>query len=275
MKNILYYIFGLFIISSCSPNQDENGDFLRGIEYDTQIGGGSTTSKQLKKMETHLEDITTGTIENHSYTYTYTGAKLVSYKDEQGITTRLDYNTNNKISKVSNVGQTSLFEYSGSNVSKVVTTITDLGKITSTYSFTSGKLSKTISIQEYSVPFPLKMYIETTYQYQGENVVKSLIKSGIYDPVTGDLEMSPEDQTISFTYDAKKSPYKLLPTEYILLLAGIGPQGAAYLSANNFEKVTIAVVGNPTETMTFKHDYNSENYPTKSTADKEYIQYTY
>lgn len=279
MRNILYYIFGLFFVVSCSPTQDGNGDLLRGFNYDwnndnTGGNGGGSTTKQLKKMEVNMKDEDTGDIENNSYTYSYSGNKLISYKDDSGEITRFDYNSNNKISKIYNSEQVSVFEYSGNNVSKVITTIAGIAKITSNYTFNAGKLVKTTADQEYSFPFPLKMYVESTYQYQGENVSKSVVKGGMYNPVTGELEMDPEDKIISYTYDTKKSPYKLLPTEYILMIAGIGPQGGAYLSANNFEKITIAQ-DNASETMIFSHDYDNDSYPTKSTSGQEYIKYSY
>lgn len=257
---------------SCTPNQAEDGDLLKGINYNWT--SENTTTKQLKKMESHMKDEDTGTIENHGYTYSYSGNKLLSYKDDAGETTKFDYGSNNKISKVYSQDQVSVFEYSGNNVSKVVTTLTGVGKITANYTYNGNKLIKTVSIQEYTIPFPMKMYVENNYQYQGENVMSSLVKGGMYNPVTGNLEMDPEDKTISYTYDAKKSPYKLLPPEYILLLAGIGPQGGAYLSANNFEKITILQAG-ATQTMTFSHQYDHDNYPTQSTAGQEYIKYSY
>lgn len=274
MKNILYYIFGLLIISSCSPNQDENGDFLRGVEYDTQIGGdgGSTTSKQLKQLTTHFKD-DTGAWDDNVITYSYTGNKLTSYKDNSGATTNLTYGSNNKISKLSNPGETSTFEYSGNNLFKIVTNITGVTKITSTFSYTGGKLSKVIAIQEITIPFPVKTYLETSYEYQGENMTKSIVKSGAYDD-TGALIMNPDPITITATYDTKKSPYKLLPTEYITYLSGIGSRGGINLSSNNFLKITITEPGSATETQNFTHTYDGD-YPTKSTAGDEYILYQY
>ncbi|WP_379967782.1 hypothetical protein [Epilithonimonas sp. UC225_85] len=281
MKNIIYYfsiLFGVFTLASCDPSQDNNGDFLIGVDYNpnTNTGGtGGSTSRQLKQMISHLKDEDTGQFEDSNIVYSYSGTKLISYKDDSGETTKIDYNSSNKISKVSNSGQTSVFEYSGANVSKVVTTFAGVAKITSTYTFNGGKLVKVAAIQEFSIPVPIKSYLETSYQYQGENMTKSVIKNGIYDPVTGELVMMPEEQSIAFTYDTKKSPYKLLPTEYILLLAGIGPQGGAYLSANNFEKITISNTGASGEVMSFTHTYDSENYPIKSTTGDEYISYKY
>ena len=208
-------------------------------------------------------------------TYNYTANKLTSYKDDSGEVTKFDYNSSNKISKMSSTGQSSVFEYSGTNLSKVVTDLSGIGKITATYNFSGGKLSKIISIQEYTIPFPIKAYFETTYEFTGDNLTKSVTKNGVYNPVTGDLEMSPEINTVSFTYDSKKSPYKLLPLEFHLSLIGIAPQGGNFLSANNALKTTISNSGASTEVMSFVHTYDSENYPTKSTSGQDFIEYKY
>lgn len=281
MKNLFYYlslILGAFMLSSCVPSQDANGDFLVGVDYDptTNTGGTDPTSgRVLTQLISHIKDEDTGEYEDANYIYTYTGNKLTSYKDDAGEVTKFEYNSSNKISKMSATGQTSVFEYSGANLSKVTTTIEGAAKITATYSFSGGKLSKIVSIQEYSIPFPIKAYFETTFQFQGENMMKSVIKNGVYNPVTGDLEMSPEEQSVSFTYDSKKSPYKLLPAEYNLCLIGIAPQGGNFLSANNSEKVTVANSGMSAQIMTYSHVYDSENYPTKSTSGQDFIEYKY
>lgn len=170
-------------------------------------------------------------------------------------------------------GEVSVWEYSGGNVSKITTTLQDMGTISSTYTYTGGKLSKVESVHDYTLPSPVKSYIATVYDYAGANVSKSIISSGIYN-ASGTLVMNPEVQTISYTYDNKKSPYLLLPKEYILLLSGLGPQGGAYLSGNNFVKVSISD-GTSTEDMEFSHDYDKDGYPLKSTANDQYIKYTY
>ena len=281
MKNIFYYltlVFGMFMLSSCDPSQDGNGDFLNGVTYEnnTSTGGtGTPSGRLLKQLKSHLKDEDTGQYEDANFTYNYTGTKLTSHTDDTGEVTRFDYNSSNKISKLYSAGQSSVFTYSGGNLSTVVTEITGIAKMTATYTFTGGKLSKIISIQEYSLPFPIKAYFETNYEFQGENMTKSVSKNGVYNPVTGDLEMSPEVNTVSFTYDNKKSPYKLLPLEYHLCMIGIAPQGGNYLSASNAEKVTISNSGASGTVMTFSHSYDNQNYPTKSTAGQDFIEYTY
>ncbi|MFC4686034.1 hypothetical protein ACFO4P_03700 [Epilithonimonas pallida] len=277
MKNILYYIFGLFIIASCTPNQDENGDLLKGVDYETNTnnGGSGTTTRLLKQVKSHTKNEDTGEYEDENYTYNYSGTKLTSYTDASGEVTKFDYNSSNKISKMYNAGQTAVFTYAGTSLTKVVTEITGTAKITADYSYSGGKLSKIISVQDFTIPFPIKAYYETTYEFQGENMMKSVTKNGVYNPVTGDLEMSPEINTVSFTYDSKKSPYKLLPLEYYLCLIGIAPQGGNFLSANNSLKTTVANTGASAEVMSFSHTYDSKNYPVKSTSGEDFIEYKY
>ncbi len=73
MKSIFYYltiILGIFALASCSPNQDENGEFLHGIDYDpttTDPGSGSETTKLLEKVSGVDSDGESTTV-----TYTYT-----------------------------------------------------------------------------------------------------------------------------------------------------------------------------------------------------------
>ena len=51
MKKICFLIFVLFIIASCSPNQDINGDYLRGVSYSSN-GGTNSTIKNVKTVTT-------------------------------------------------------------------------------------------------------------------------------------------------------------------------------------------------------------------------------
>ena len=192
--------FGVLMVSSCDPSQGADGDFLNGINY--KFGEGAKT---LKKITTHLKD-DTGAWEDNMTTFTYTTGQLSSYKDTSGVT-KVEYNSNNKISKLSNPAASSVFEYSDNNVSKITTTIPGSGKITSNFSYSSGRLSKTISVQEYTSPLPLKLYTETSYDYQGINMTKSVVKGGMYN-AAGTLIMDPKQKTITATYDTKRSPFQ-------------------------------------------------------------------
>jgi hypothetical protein len=52
-----------------------------------------------------------------------------------------------------NAGQTAVFTYAGTSLTKVVTEITGTAKITADYSYSGGKLSKIISVQDFTIPF--------------------------------------------------------------------------------------------------------------------------
>lgn len=269
MKYLLQYgfaIFGLLLMVSCTSDQDTNGDLLHNIWY-------KFDNRQLTKMETHLRDKVTGTFETESFTYSYIGSKLISYTDQDGSVTTLEYNADTNISKIVGEGTVSDFKYSGGNVSEIITTLEGVGTITSNYTFSGGKLTKVESTHNYSLPDPMKTFTVIEYQYAGDNVSKSVIKSGLYD-ASGTLVMNPAVQNISYTYDNKKSPYLLLPKAYVLQLSGLSPQGGAYLSVNNFETVTIGE-GNSSKNLTFSHTYDKSGYPITSTADDQYINYSY
>ncbi|KIA89946.1 hypothetical protein [Kaistella jeonii] len=275
--SILTFFFSIVILFSCEPNRDTNGDYLIGVNQPGGNGGGSgggpSTGRLLKKMLSHsLDD--NGQFEDSEVTYNYEGNKLVSYVDESGESTLFTYNSNNKISKLSGSGQDAVFTYSGADLSKINVTVAGVYTVNTDFTYVGTQLKKAVSIQEFTLPIPSKVYIETDYEYSGENMVKASIKGGFYLP-NGDLQMNPEVQTFSFQYDTKKNPYQLLPKEFFIYLSGIAPQGAAFLSANNMIKVT-QVLDVVTEVTEYSYTYDSENYPIKmSGADDEYTIYQY
>lgn len=267
------------IVFSCEPSRAENGDILNGVDGTGGNGGTdnpTTVDRLLMKMISHEKNEDTGEWEDATLSFQYEGSKLISYDDGSGGKTNFTYNANNKISKVSNPGLTSTLEYSNGNVSKLTTILTGVGNIVSNYTYTSGKLSKVVSVQEYTIPIPMKIYLEASYQYSGENIVKEIIKTGFYLP-DGTLQMDPnQDQSFDFTYDDKKSPFKLLPKEFCLWLAGVGPHGAAFTSTNNIKTQTVTVNGTSEPIITYSHEYDPENYLIKSTGDDgETLQYEY
>lgn len=268
LVGFLSFIFSVVILFSCEPGRDESGDLLFGVNPPNQ-----NEARLLKKMISHSQDEDSGDWEESSVTYNYTSNKLVSYTDGSGEATMLTYNNDKKISKLSSTAQTAVFQYIGENVSKITTTIAGVATINATYTFTGTKLTKSVSVQEYSLPMPMKLYMETSYEYTGANMTKAIIKNGVYLPGDG-LEMIPGEQILTFTYDAKKSPYQLLPKEFITYLAGIAPHGAAFLSTNNFTKMSISDGATPVST-TYTYTYDKEDYPVEMKAGEEFIKYEY
>ncbi|MBN9311881.1 MAG: hypothetical protein BGO40_08255 [Chryseobacterium sp. 39-10] len=269
---ILGLLLALVFFFSCEPSRAENGDLLNGINPPGENGG--TSSRLLKKINSHALD-DNGQWEDQEAVFNYSGSKVISYSDDSGVT-NFEYNSNNKISKIVNDGQVSTLEYTNGAVSKMTTKMAGgVANITSTYTYAGGKLSKAVSIQEYSVPLPVKTYLETTYQFSGENMVKMVSRGGTYLP-DGTLVMNPLPIILEISYDDKNSAYKLLPQEFALYMAGIAPQGAAFLSASNMVKVKTTNDDNTEELVSYTHTYDSENYVVTTTGDdKSSIKYTY
>ena len=72
MKKICFLIFVLSISTSCSPNQDINGDYLLGVSYSSNGGTNAT----IKNVETVTTVDAAG--DKIVATYNYTGSQLTS-----------------------------------------------------------------------------------------------------------------------------------------------------------------------------------------------------
>ena len=273
VTNILAFIFSLIILLSCEPRRDDNGDYLFGVNQNTESGGGSTTQRLLKKIISHEKNDETGLFEDGELTYNYVGTKLISTKDDTGEVTTFTYNADNKMDKIEGSAQITTYKYADNNVSQTLTDIPGFSKVTADFTYVGGKLTKTISVQEYTLPIPIKFYFETTYEYSGANMSTGLIKSGI-DLPDGTLEMNSETTQIAFTYDQKKSPYSLLPKEFAYYVAGIAPQGAAFFSTNNLTKY-VTTLGGISETINYIYEYDALDYALKIVEGEDYTKYEY
>ncbi len=271
----------MLMLSSCVPNQDENGDFLHGVDFDpttTIPGDGTTTSRLLKTMITHSKDEDTGEFDDSNIVFGYDSKnKLISYS-EVGSPEKfnIEYNSSNKISRVyAGTELNAVYEYSGSNVSKITTTITGFSTSVTNYTFSGSKMVKSVTITTVTFPFPTKVYMEDTYEYSGENIVKDISKIGAYDPDTGVLIMEPNPVTAVYEYDNKKSPFGLLPKEFWIFFSSLAPQTGFFLSQNNTTKATITEQDGTVKTQTSVNTYDSENYLIKATSGDEYNIYGY
>ena len=275
--NIFAFLFAAFLLFSCEPSRAENGDYLFGVN-NPGTGGGGTTNRLLKKMITHLEDEDTGEIEDGTSIFNYNNGKLISVdEDASGTRMNVEYNNINKISRLVVDGiMTSTFEYSGTTLSKITTEFTGISKSETNYTFTAGKMVKSVTITEATfMPIPIKLYTEDTYEYQGSNVSKNITKIGAFDPVTGELIMDPGSVSTVFEYDAKKNPFSLLPKEYMYFYSSISPQTGYFSSANNPVKVVVTEQDGTSTTNTTTLTYDDKDYVIKSTSGEEYYQFEY
>ena len=93
------------------------------------------------------------------------------------------------------------------------------------------------------------------------------LNNGIY-LENGNLEMNTENQILTFTYDRKRSPYTLLPQEFVVYLAGIDRFGPALLSAGTFTKMTIKA-GTTEKVSNFIYVYDNADYPKQRSKSED------
>lgn len=277
--NYLSFIFLLGLMVSCDPYSDRNGDLLHGVKNVPIINNnGTTTSKLLLQMSSHLKYEDTGTFEDTNIIFGYgTGNKLISYS-EVGSSDKfnIEYNSSNKISRVYQTGAlNAVYEYSGNNVSKITTTITGVSTSVTSYNYSGDKIVKSIIISYYNFPTPIKTYFEDNYEYSGENIVKNVTKVGVYNPTTGNLEIDPNPTTSLYQYDTKNSPYTLLPKEFWLFFSSVSPRTGFFLSKNNALKSNITQQNGTVREMNAVNVYDTENYLTKSSSGEEYSIFLY
>lgn len=283
MKNVLNifaFIFSAFLLFSCEPSRDLNGDFLIGVNQNPggNGGGGNIDNRLLKKILSHSLNEDTGEYEDGTTVFNYQNSKLISLNDDAtGGLLNVEYNSANKISKIFSDGAlTATFEYSGTTLSKITTTIMGLSESVTNYTFAGDKMVKSITITELTFsPIPAKVYTEDTYEYQNNNVTKNTTKIGLFDPVTGELIIDPGSVISVFEYDNKKSPYTLLPKEFVLFFSSISPQTGFLSSANNPVKSTVTDQDGAVDVTTITNEYDSKDYATKSTSGEEYTNYEY
>lgn len=274
-------MLSLLLIFSCEPNRAENGDFLFGVQNPGETGGnggGNTTNKLLKKIFTHSLNDDTGQYEDGITSFNYVGNKLVSVDDDSnGGQMKIEYNSSNKISKIFVEGAlTSTFEYSGTTLSKITTSITGISNSVTKYTFVNGNMTESVTTSELIFsPIPVKLYTKDTYEYLNNNVTKNTTKIGVYDPVTGELVIDPGSVISVFQYDTKKNPFSLLPKEYNLFFSSIAPQTGFINSVNNPVKTTITEQDGTTTVTNVTYVYDAQDYVKKSSSGDEYSNYEY
>ncbi|KEY17799.1 hypothetical protein [Kaistella antarctica] len=261
---ILSLIFSMVILFSCEPSR-EDGDLLLGIKDPEQ-------PRLLKKIVSNWKDQGTNEQKVSEITYTYNENKLISYEDIFAEPTLVMYNSDNKISELSNTNQTVTFQYEAENVSKITIVIPNISTTTTSYTYSASQVVKAKKDQQYFLPIPKKTYSETSYEYTGPNMTKATLKTGTY-LANGNVEMNPEDQILTFTYARKRSPYTLLPKEFVVYLAGIDRFGPALLSAGTFTKVSTEP--GTIEDVNFIYVYDNADYPTQRNKTDDETKFEY
>lgn len=276
MKNILYYIFGILIVSSCSPTEDANGDFLRGLDYETEVGGNNSTVKNIKKV-TSIDDIGDRVIAN----YNYTGGKLTSVtSDDNSFTYTLTYSGDN-ISKIvyknldpssgnTTINTQNLTYLSGKLVKSEGKTTTSAGTaiyVSSTnYNYASDKIKSIVTKIKDGTNTTEMFTLQTDYTFAGNNNLTNFKYSLTSAP--GPVTTSPIVITTALsTFDSNKNPLGTLPLAFKLVSShfDLDNNVVSGLSVNNYK--TAKVISNvETLTANFNYTYDKDAYPTSGTS---------
>ncbi|MCC9073309.1 hypothetical protein LNQ49_17160 [Flavobacterium sp. F-65] len=259
MKKLLYlFTASLFVLSSCSSDDDNSVDVVNGI-----------LPKILKY--TDVED----PLENVIYLSTYDGNKILSTKQNRG---RTDYTYDgNFIVKKINYGTVGIF---GKEVISDVTV----------YSYLNGKLVETSYVGAYSTDFPDGKYkTRTVFTHNTDGTVKREIytknygieieyKSNYIEILTfanGNLVKTVETNseinsvfTSTYEYDNKNNPLKNI-LGFSLLINHSEGEGSMS-SVNNIVNYTSSYDSN-IEPNVYKREYvyDANGYPSKITSYKK------
>ena len=281
---LLSFVFSLFILFSCEPGRDENGDLLFGLDDPKPI-----EKLLLKKMTSINSDN-----EISTFVYNYSGKQLNSVNiDEDGLTSDilLTYDKG-KISKLV------MTELDGSNI---VTTTADLiytdGRLSSSngkmesggieifktdtnFLYNGATLKKIETILSQKNPEDSTTYVEafktvSDLIFEGRNIsnwkMTVTTKSPppiIIPPVVVEVKMS--------NYDAFKNPLATLPKEFNIAGAHLlgGTNSIQGLSVNNYKTATVTTEGTAAE-VKYTYEYNPTGYPTKATSDQGTLVFEY
>ena len=285
MKNILYYIFGLVIISSCSPNQDENGDFLRGLDYETELGGNNSTIKNIKKVTT-TDDVGDKVVAN----YNYTGGKLTSVtSDDNSFTYTLTY-TGNDITKIvyknqdatsgdTTINTQNLTYLSGKLVKSEGNTTTSSGTViyvsSTNYNYASDKIKSIVTKIKDGTNTTEMFTLQTDYTFAGNNNLTNFKYSLTTAP--GPVTSTPIVLTTTLSgFDNNKNPLGTLPLAFKLVSShfDLDNNVVSGLSVNNYK--TAKVVSNvETLTANFNYTYDQDAYPTLATSVMGTVAFEY
>lgn len=286
MKKIFFYIFGLLIIASCSPSQDINGDFLLGVDYNSEggsSGGGTNATIKNIKTVTTVDDAGDKIVA----TYNYTGGKLTSVtSSDNSFSYELTY-TGDDITKIlyksiddmgKDVTNTQILTYSAGKLTKsegdVVFAGTGTFTSSTTYSYDGDKIKSIITKVKDKTTSSDRYTIQTDYSFSGANV-SNFKYSLTYAP--GPITITPIIFNIALSnYDSYKNPFGTLPMAFKLVSAQFDLDNNAFygFSKNNY-KTTNIKTNTDNVTVNFSYSYDADGYPFLGTSSAGTVSYQY
>ena len=274
MKKICFLIFVLFIIASCSPNQDINGDYLRGVSY--------TTIKNVKTVTT------VGAAGDEIVaTYNYTGGQLTSVtSSDNSFSYQLTY-TRDDITEIlyksvddtgKDITNTQVLTYSAGKLTKSEGDVVFAGSGTftssTTYSYDGDKVKSIITKVKDKATSSEKYTIQTDYGFSGSNV-SNFKYSLTY--AAGPIIQPPIILNITLSnYDSYKNPFGTLPMAFKLVSAQFDLENNALygFSKNNYKTTNIKTNTDNT-TVNFSYSYDTDGYPILGTSSAGTVSFQY
>ncbi len=281
MKKICFLIFVLSISTSCSPNQDINGDYLRGVSYSSN-GGTNATIKNVETVTTvdaagdtivatynyNVGQLTSVTSSDNSFSYelTYTGDDI----------TEILYKSVDDTGK--DITNTQVLTYSAGKLTKSEGDVVFAGSGTFTsstiYSYDGDKIKSIITKVKDKATSSERYTIQTDYGFSGSNV-SNFKYSLTY--AAGPIIQPPIILNITLSnYDSYKNPFGTLPMAFKLVSAQFDLENNALygFSKNNYKTTNIKTNTDNT-TVNFSYSYDTDGYPILGTSSAGTVSFQY
>ena len=281
MKKICFLIFVLSISTSCSPNQDINGDYLLGVSYSSNGGTNAT----IKNVETVTTVGAAG--DKIVATYNYTGGQLTSVtSSDNSFSYQLTY-TGDDITEIlyksvddtgKDITNTQVLTYSAGKLTKSEGDVVFAGSGTFTsstiYSYDGDKIKSIITKVKDKATSSERYTIQTDYGFSGSNV-SNFKYTLTY--AAGSMTQTPIILNITLSnYDSYKNPFGTLPMAFKLVSAQFDLENNALygFSKNNYKTTNIKTNTDNT-TVNFSYSYDTDGYPILGTSSAGSVSYEY
>ena len=281
MKNIFLLIFVLSISTSCSPNQDINGDYLLGVSYSSNGGTNAT----IKNVETVTTVGAAG--DEIVATYNYTGGQLTSVtSSDNSFSYQLTY-TGDDITEIlyksvddtgKDITNTQVLTYSAGKLTKSEGDVVFAGSGTFTsstiYSYDGDKIKSIITKVKDKATSSERYTIQTDYGFSGSNV-SNFKYTLTY--AAGSMTQTPIILNITLSnYDSYKNPFGTLPMAFKLVSAQFDLENNALygFSKNNYKTTNIKTNTDNT-TVNFSYSYDTDGYPILGTSSAGTVSFQY
>ena len=272
MKKLIYFLcIPLLLLQGCSSDSDNNDN------NNNNNGSSTILCKSIRYNESDATNI-----RNYRDEYIFLGNKLSEmksyYNDVLGGKSLVFY-TGDLITEAKSYNELNRLDgntvYKYNNSGQLIESIHyDEGilDVKDTYTYNQNGTITELEYYNYGQPQET-LNSNSTFTYTNGDLVK-------IDVIEYEGSQVYNNQTITYLYDDKNSPFKNVHSSFKKIL--IGYDGFAQPSGNNHNVIKKTVINsNPNisnSTINYQYIYNSDNYPTKQTSSNSgssIVEYTY